>query len=292
MYPVKVVALPFERISDGAVPKLVGGEFGRQATSPPTIRNEDNMQKMLLALVVVSLLISNAAAGQIPDRIDADREGVQASVWLTVEAAISQDGLRRNLFSLESLERMDEKLASARSARQKAMLEGKADKATACALWSARRPGGGNEPMGLSQLVDRSDLVIRGYVSDMRLGFFNSSPGILYEVVIEDDYKIPLEVDRRKPLLLFYGEAQILVGDEYLCATERRFFQRPEMGKGILLLSRLQHRGRGDIWSPDSQDLFFEIGDGLTGLPLQYGRVSAPPHFADLGVAIETHFDR
>lgn len=150
-------------------------------------------------------------------------------------------------------------------------------------IWSGVAGGRGIAAPGafrpdgtLEELQTHAVAVYHGLIVDEAQGFLYDLPGLLLEVEVQSTLKPTTKSDPahspsypEHSLLVFYPEAMIPLGGQLLCATAHRGFERPGIGRQILVFEFPGERLTANLLAPFAGHLIFETPEGHLSLPRQ-----------------------
>jgi hypothetical protein len=197
-----------------------------------------------------------------PARIESHLPDRGAPVWVSAEQAIDErGGVATELFAPLERTLLQQQLSGERSRRRAGLLGSPGDPCRGAtgmfAEYYVDHPG-------LGDLVTYSEVAFSGTVRGSRPGFYRGQPRHLYRVEVDEVW---LDVGNLHPgttVFVAFEEAQIRVGDDWLCVRGPRYPARPMPGKRILVFSHHGPWGDQPVFSPMDVELFFEAKDGLS----------------------------
>lgn len=235
---------------------------------------------MLAALGCVSAVVAQPTNPPgPPDRIESNRGDRAAPVWVAAERAI-RDGreLKSELFHPREWAQLQQELTGQRSWRRSGVIGSPDDPCRGArgifAEYYVQHPT-------LEDLVAHSEVAFSGTVRGGRPGFYRGLPTTLYRVKVDEVWLDTGSLRSGDTVFVAFEEAQIRVGDDWLCMRGPRYPVQPQPGKRILVFSWHAPWGAQPVFSPMDVELFFEARDGLS-VPEHLVAKLESPHFSDL----------
>lgn len=218
-----------------------------------------------------------------PDRIESDRGDRAGPLWISVDRAIDQEGrLATELFHPQERAQLQRELAGQVSQRQAGVLGGPEDPCRDArgmfAEYYVSNPA-------LGDLVEHSKVAFSARVQGGKPGFYRGQPRHLYRVKVDEVWLDNGNLRSGDTAFVAFEEAQIRVGEDWLCVRGPRYPARPMPGKRILVFSHQDPRGEQPVFSPMDVELFFETKEGLSA-PGHLVTELESPHWNDLEAAV------
>lgn len=235
---------------------------------------------VLTALGFVSAAVAQPTTPQgPPDQIESGRADRAAPVWVSADRAIKTRGaLATELFQPREWAQLQQELSGQRSQRRTGLIGSPKDPCRGArgmfAEYYVLHPT-------LEDLVEHSEVAFTGRIRGGRPGFYRGQPRHLFRVEVEEVWLGNAYLQSGDSAYVAFEEAQIRVGEDWLCVRGPRYPVRPHSGKRILVFSHQPPEGAQPVFSPMDVELFFETKDGLS-VPEHLVEKLESPQFGDL----------
>jgi hypothetical protein len=218
-----------------------------------------------------------------PDRIESHLPDRAAPVWVSAERAVDErQQLVAELFAPLEWTLLQQQLTGERSWRRAGLIGSPGDPCRGArgvdAEYYVLNPT-------LADLVAHSEVAFSGTVRGGRPGFYRGDPRQLYRVEVDHVWIDTGNLQSGDTVYVAFEEAQIRVGDDWLCVRGPRYPVRPMPGKRILVFSWHAPWGEQPVFSPMDVELFFEGKDGLS-VPGHLVAELESPRWSDLEATV------
>lgn len=198
-----------------------------------------------------------------PDRIESDRADRSAPVWVAADRAVDARKQSVALDLLAPLERqlLVAEINSNRERRRLGLIGRQGDPCYGAAGISAEYYVMHPE---IDDLVRHSEVAFRGSVRNGGFGLYRGQPRTLYRVSVEEVFVDDGHIAPGDTVYVAFQEAEIPVGEDWLCMRGPRYPAHPLPGKEILVFSHSEPWGQQPIFDPMDVELFFEAKDSIS----------------------------
>ena len=214
-----------------------------------------------------------------PDRIESGQPDRPEPVWVSAERAVREgQELDLDLFTPFDRSQLQRRIEIYRQGRQAERVDSSTDPCLGTrgifADYYVPDPT-------IEDLVRYSAVVFSGTVQGGKEGIHRGQPSRLYRVRVEQVWKDHGSLQPGGDVFLTFPDAQIRLGEDWLCARSPRFPDRPHPGKRVLVFSHQDPLGAQPIFSPMEVELFFETRTSLS-VPGHLTTELTSPNLADI----------
>lgn len=222
---------------------------------------------LLLAAIA---LVCRPSMAEIPAAFAATDSAGRAA-WVPAEMAVEDGRVLPGLFDPAHYLNLQDMLEAARS-YQDPEADDPCDVVT---MATSSAPGESAPPRSPTEFARSAGFIVRGTVRDEESGFYEGTPGTMYELAVEEVLKGPGQGRSTdyEPLYFFYRTAAIPVGDVTLCYHAARGMERPLLGGEVLLLLGPGVVSSDQVIVPLDHQILFEGRGGSVSAPDRYPNV-------------------
>jgi hypothetical protein len=214
-----------------------------------------------------------------PERIESSAADRSQPVWVAAGLAIRQGGLpAQDLFTPFELSQLQRMAEVYREQREAGRLGNSSDP---CAGARGIEADYYVPEPAIEQLVEYSEVIFSGTVRGGGEGLYKSQPVRLYRVSVDEVWKGEEVLRPGETAFVAFPQAEIRMGDDWLCTRSPRFPDQPKPGKQILVFSHGGPDGGEPIFYPMDVELIFETQTSIS-VPGHLSAKLSSSRFADL----------